>query len=170
MNEHSKRTTEQAIEAIQAAAERACDGIREDADQVIADLRSRADALYQIEIEGNGRFAGKGDHLFAREIDLTRGFPGKARLGGAAIHLSSGERWGIGSGPNGIDGARLEQGKRYRMIVAFQLLEDEPASGPIKIEVTSIQCMSCHKSKRPQDLRDGVCSQCELDAITRSQA
>ena len=42
-----------------------------------------------------------------------------------------------------------------------------------KIKVTSVECMSCHKSKRPQDLKDGVCSQCEVDAIAedaRSQA
>ena len=189
MSEHSKNVSKQTVEAIQAAAKRACDGIREDADQAIADLKSRADALYQIEIEGNGRFAGKGDHLFAREIDLTRGFPGKARLGGAAIHLSSGERWGIGSGPNGIDGARLEQGKRYRMIVAFQQLGEDPAKGKIcasckgPIEDSrpncnkcracdggssfrqQLLCTICKKAKREQDVKDGVCSQCEADAI-----
>jgi len=139
MSEHSENVSKQAVEAIQAAAKRACDDIREDAQKMISDLGMRAEALYQLEIEENGRFIGKGDHLFATEISFyANGLP-RAPLSGAAIHFTDGARFPIGSGPVGLsDGPKLERGKRYRMIVAFQeLKEEQPTTSDLFAEAAS---------------------------------
>ena len=123
MSEHSKNISERAVRAINEAADRACANIREDAQKAIGDMEARAEALYQIEIEENGRFIGKGDHLFATEIDL-KSYGHDLQIGGANLEVN-GYRFQIGSGPmTGNSGPELKQGKRYRMIVAFQELKE----------------------------------------------
>jgi hypothetical protein len=116
MNEQIKAS----IAAINEAAERACTNIREDAKKAIGDMEARAEALEAIEVD-HCRFIGEGDHLFATEIDL-KPYTHDIQLGGANVEMH-GYRFQIGSGPvTGNSGPELKQGKRYRMIVAFQEL------------------------------------------------
>jgi hypothetical protein len=111
MSNHEKTTLEHAVREIASSVERACEQIRKDARKTIADLRSRANAISDLETTPITSF----DRLFATEIVTTRHGDLPLPLANARIEFLHGIGMSIGA-PTGAAG--LPSGKRFRMIVA----------------------------------------------------